>query len=177
MNLYLWGNCRRVRWLRPLPTGHVIVVSVFITIATLRFLLLIICFSQRHRSFSLSCHSRPFSARSPSRLPVARRSRVKYTLTSNTARRTWVAVRLLLAVPFLSQLIAFDSRVGPFWWCTLYRVNSCAQSSQQMMFRRRSPKPQRTSALWQLASRRMVQSLATVTKAPNSTASSRISCT
>ena len=49
--------------------------------------------------------------------------------------------------------------------------------SQQTLSRRRSPKQRRTSVLWQLASGRMVLSSTMATKAPNSTASSKTSCT
>ena len=115
---------------------------------------------------------------------MARKSRVKYTLTSNTATRRWAAVRSLLhslvtAFPKRSLMdLNFTVVLGLFGGVSCIWVHFCVTRLNGRCFYlyRRYPKPRRTSALWQLASGRMVLSLTMGTKAPNFTASSRTSC-
>lgn len=108
----------------------------------------LICSSQGRHSFSLSCRSRPSSARSPSRLLAARRSQAKYTLISNMATRRWVAVRSLHSfAAFSSQLMTLAVVLGLFGGVRLLGQFLCP-GSHQTIFLRRSPKPLRTSVLW-----------------------------
>lgn len=79
---------------------------------------------------------------------------------------------------FKSRSDEFNSRVGAFRWRTLCWVHVCvSRLNRRCPIYRPYPKLRRTSALWPLASRKMVPSSTMGTKAPNSIASSRTSCT